>query len=213
MTRNKTQVAPTAVRGEPLRQRVMDAAERLLRRGKADFSMRDLATEAGVSFATPFNQFGSKAAIMHALSGRRIDTMAKRFAEMSPPADAADRVLLAIDTAVEVMLEEPEINRAVMGWIGTAGPSPGKVLAHSTTLWSLALGAGDGLSAADRQKALHCLPEQLAFAFRGVLSFWTAGELLDEALASHAREIAKTLLFGFLEQPLSSDAASQPPSI
>lgn len=197
MTGSKTQAAPTAARGEPVRQRVLDAAERLLRRGKADFSMRDLATEAAVSFATPFNQFGSKAAIMHALSGRRIDTMAKRFAEMSPPADAAGRVLLAIDTAVGVMLEEPEINRVVMSWIGTAGPSPGKVLAHSTTLWSLALGAGEGLVGADSERALRCLPEQLAFAFRGVLSFWTAGELRDEELASHAREMAKTLLLGF----------------
>ncbi|MDX8448221.1 TetR/AcrR family transcriptional regulator [Mesorhizobium captivum] len=208
MAGNKTQAAPTAARGEPLRQRVMDAAERLLRRGKADFSMRDLGTEAGVSFATPFNQFGSKAAIMHALSGRRIDTMAKRFAGMSPPADAAGRVLLAIDTAVEVMLEEPEINRAVMGWIGTAGPSPGKVLAHSTALWSQALGAGEGLIAAGRQEALRCLPEQLAFAFRGVLSFWTAGELPDAALASNAREIAKTLLLGFAERPLFRGSVS-----
>lgn len=197
MTGNKTQAAPAAARGEPVRQRVLDAAERLLRRGKADFSMRDLATEAGVSFATPFNQFGSKAAIMHALSGRRIDTMATRFAEMSPPADAAGRVLLAIDTAVEVMLEEPEINRVVMSWIGTAGPSPGKVLAHSTTLWALALGAGEGLTEAERERALRCLPEQLAFAFRGVLSFWTAGELRDEQLAAQAREMAKTLLLGF----------------
>lgn len=196
MTGNKTQAAPAAARGEPVRQRVLDAAERLLRRGKADFSMRDLATEAEVSFATPFNQFGSKAAIMHALSGRRIDTMATRFAEMSPPADAASRVLLAIDTAVEVMLEEPEINRVVMSWIGTAGPSPGKVLAHSTTLWALALGAGEGLAGAERERALRCLPEQLAFAFRGVLSFWTAGELRDEELAAQARDMAKTLLLG-----------------
>lgn len=197
MTGSKIQAGPTAVRGEPVRQRVLDAAERLLRRGKADFSMRDLATEAGVSFATPFNQFGSKVAIMHALSGRRIDTMAKRLAEMSPPADAAGRVLLAIDTAVEVMLEEPEINRVVMSWIGTAGPSSGKVLAHSTTLWALALGAGEGLAEAERERALRCLPEQLAFAFRGVLSFWTAGELRDGQLAAQAREMAKTLLLGF----------------
>lgn len=208
MTRNKNQPGPTSARGEPLRQRVMDAAERLLRRGRADFSMRDLATEAGVSFATPFNQFGSKAGIMHALSGRRIDTMIKRFAGMSPPTEATGRVLLAIDTAVEVMLEEPEINRAVMGWIGAAGPTPGKVLAHSTTLWSLALGSGEGLNAAGRQDALLCLPEQLAFAFRGVLSFWTAGELPDEALASTAREIAKTLLLGFAEWPLLCDSTS-----
>jgi len=202
MTANTTQSGATAARGEPVRQRVMDAAERLLRRGKADFSMRDLASEAGVSFATPFNQFGSKAAIMHALSGRRIDTMAERFAAMSPPpADAAARVLMAIDTAVGVMLQEPQVNRAVMGWLGTAGPSPGKVLAHSTALWALALGAGEGLKAARRQEALHRLPQQLAFAFRGVLSFWTAGELDDAALAADAREIAKTLLLGFVERP------------
>jgi len=200
MTDDKPHSSSTAGKGEPLRQRVIDAAERLLREGKPDFSMRDLAAEAGVSFATPFNQFGSKAAIMHALSARRIDTMAKRFADMPPQGRAADRVLLAIDTAVAVMLEEPEVNRAVLGWIGTGSSSPGRVLAHSTALWSFALGAGEGLAAAGREQALCCLPEQLAFAFRGVLSFWTAGELPDEALGANARAIARTLLLGFTER-------------
>lgn len=186
-----------AVRGEPLRQRVVDAAEQLLRRGKADFSMRDLASEAGVSFATPFNQFGNKAAIMHALSARRIDTMVKRFAEKSPPADAAGRVMLAIDTAVEVMLDQPDVNRSVMGWLGAAGPGAGNVLAHSTTLWSLALGDGAGLTPARDGAAVESLPELLALAFRGVLSFWTAGELSDAALADKAREIAVALLLGY----------------
>jgi AcrR family transcriptional regulator len=78
-------------RGEPVRQRVLDAAERLLRDGKAEFSMRDLASEAGVSFATPFNQFGSKPAIMHALSARRIDAMLTRLSETPQPQHAADR--------------------------------------------------------------------------------------------------------------------------
>jgi hypothetical protein len=109
--------------------------------------------------------------------------MAKRFADATSLPNAADRVLLAIDMAVDVMLEAPTINRAVMGWIGTAGPAPGHVLAHSTTLWMLAPGAGEGLTASRRAQALRCLPSQLAFAFRGVISFWTAGELADEALA------------------------------
>ncbi len=203
MAPGKIQSPPNGVRGEPLRQRVIDAAERLLRDGKADFSMRDLAAEAGVSFATPFNQFGSKAAIMHTLSARRIDTMESRFVAAPPLAGAAGRVLLAIDTAAAVMLEEPAVNRAVMGWLGTASSSPGQVWAHSTALWTLALGAGDGLIPARRDQALRCLPGQLAFAFRGVLSFWTAGELPDEALAPKARELASTLLLGFVEdQPV-----------
>ncbi len=208
MARSKTQPSNTGNRGEPLRQRVIDAAERLLREGNADFSMRDLAAEAGVSFATPFNQFGSKAAIMHALSGRRIDLMEARYVAALPSGDATDRVFLAVDTAAAVMLEEPSVNRAVMGWLGATGPAPGQVWARSTALWALALGAGDGLVKARRAQALRCLPEQLAFAFRGVLSFWTAGELPDGALALNAREIASTLLLGFTERQLSRDLGS-----
>lgn len=191
-----------------MRQRVVDAAERLLRQDKADFSMRDLAAEAGVSFATPFNQFGSKTAIMHALSGRRIDTMEACYLAARPSGDACNRVLLAMDTAAAVMLAEPGVNRAVMGWLGTGGAVPGNVWARSTALWALALGAGDGLIPARREQALRCLPEQFAFAFRGVLSFWTAGELPDEALAKSARETANSLLLGFVERQLSPDYGS-----
>ncbi|RBP08552.1 TetR family transcriptional regulator [Roseiarcus fermentans] len=200
MANRKIEPSSPGVRGEPLRQQVIDAAERLLRDGKADFSMRDLAAEAGVSFATPFNQFGSKAAIMQTLSTRRIDTMEIRFAAAPPLTDTVERVLLAIDTAAAVMLEEPEVNRAVMGWLGAATSSPGQVWRRSMALWTLALGAGDGLIAARRDRALRCLPGQLAFAFRGVLSFWTAGELPDDALAPNARELASTLLLGFAER-------------
>lgn len=198
MRSDKTRISANGERGDAVRQRVIDAAERLLRDGKADFSMRDLAAEARVSFATPFNRFGSKAAIMHALSERRIDTMAERYAKASLPPDAAGRVLLAIDTAVAVMLEEPAVNRAVMGWIGTSGPASGQALAHSTALWTLALRADEDMS---------CLTRQLAIAFRGALSFWTAGELSDEALGPNARDIATTLLRGFTEQRPSSDVA------
>ena len=126
--------------------------------------------------------------------------MAMRFAETPQPPDAADRVLLAIDTAVAVMLEEPDVNRAVLGWIGTAGGFSGQVWTRSTALWALALGAGEGLVETGRDQALRCLPKQLALAFRGALSFWTAGELPDEALGPSAREIASTLLLGFTER-------------
>lgn len=187
-------------RGEPLRQTVLDAAETLLREGKPGFSMRDLAAQAGVSFATPFNQFGNKAAIMHALSGRRIDEMATRFSATPALPDAAERILFATTIGAEVMLEEPEVNRTVMGWVGAAGSSAGQVLAHSSALWSLALGAGEGLIGDRRDQALRILPTQLAFGFRGVLSFWTAGELSDEALAPNARDVAGGLLAGFMER-------------
>lgn len=187
--------AGTKRRGEPIRQRVLAAAERLLRDGKAEFSMRDLASAAAVSFATPFNQFGSKPAIMHALSARRIEAMMKRFSETpQPPPQAADRVALAVDIAVAVMLDEPIVNRAVMAWIGASSAASGEVRSNSTALWAHALGDGTGLSSLRRDEACRLLPGQLALAFRGALSFWTAGELADEELGPAALQIADTLL-------------------
>jgi hypothetical protein len=165
----------TKRRGEPVRQRVLDAAERLLRDGKAEFSMRDLASEA-------------------ALSGRRIDAMMSRFDATPQPPQAADRVARAIDIAVAVMLDEPIVNRAVMAWIGTGSPASGDVRSNSTALWAHALGDGTGLASLRRDEACRTLPAQLALAFRGALSFWTAGELADEELGPAARQIADTLL-------------------
>lgn len=193
-----------AIRGEPLRQRVLDAAEALLRVGKADFSMRDLAAEAKVSFATPFNQFGGKPALMQALSARRIDRMADLFSLAAPLPKARDRVMLAVEIAAAVMLDEADVNRAVMGWLGSDG-HPGRTLEHSAALWRLALGAGEGLYPERRDVALQRLPVQLALAFRGALSFWTAGELRDEQLEATAREMADSLLLGYIDGKAIAD--------
>jgi AcrR family transcriptional regulator len=184
----------------PTRERVLDAAERLLAQGGAAFSMRELADEAGVSFATPFNQFGNKAAIIQALSARRIALMREQLAQATLPENAVARVLAAADIAAAVMLSAPGVNRAVMGAISAPSDNPGNVWLRSGVLWGEALGAGEGLAVATHALALNVLPEQLAFGFRGVLSFWTAGELSDQMLSLRARAAAATILFGFIER-------------
>ncbi|TCK23177.1 TetR family transcriptional regulator [Ancylobacter aquaticus] len=179
------------------RERILDAAERLLGQGGAGFSMRELAEEAGVSFATPFNQFGSKAGIMLALSERRIDAMRDRLARATLPATAVERVLVATDIATAVMLGSSAVNRAVMAAVGAPNDPPGSVALRSGAWWAEALGAGADLPAGVRSLAIAVLPRQLAIAFRGVLSFWTAGELSDEALGPEARAAAAGVLLGF----------------
>ena len=202
MAEKDTSPREKPTRADTMRTKILDGAERLLRTGKADFSMRDLAAEAGVSFATPFNRFGSKLAIMRALSARRIDAMIDRYGKEAPsgdvPSDLPIRVALAIDIAVDTMLAEPEVNRAVMGAIGS--PPAGqdgvavRVLDHSTKLWNMAV--GEEASPTDPD-----LPQRLAFAFRGVLSFWTAGELADDALRPAAHAMAGALLPGGRRAP------------
>lgn len=190
MATGKTNTSRKTVKGEPVRQRVLDAAERLLRRGKAEFSMRDLATEAYVSFATPFNHFGSKAAIMHALLGRLNDVMLERYTARPVSSDILERVRMAVDTAVTVALEEPQVNRSVMSWIGIACPTPQNGLDRAMALWKIAVGDYQGrlLGSSD------ALVRHLTFAFRGIISCWTAGEITDDALQANSQEIVTGLL-------------------
>ena len=181
------------------RIRILDAAERLLRAsGSAEFSMRELAGEAGLSFATPFNQFGSKTAIMQALSARRIDAMVERFAVVAPTGRAAERVLAAVDIAVGVLLEEPVVSRPVIGSLGSPTGEPGQTAERSRGLWAMALGDREGIAPELIEIARISLPDLLAFGFRGCLSFWVAGEIGDADLAPRARQTAVALLLGFV---------------
>lgn len=183
-------------RPSPSRGQILAAAERLLAQGDAEFSMRDLAAEAGVSFATPFNQFGGKLSIMRALSATRIEQMHQRVADAEPESDALIRTLNVVAIAADVMTSAPAVNRAVMGAIGAPGAELGEVRARSRALWARALGDGAGLASDCVDMALMLLPDQLANGFRGVLSFWTAGEIEDGALVSEATASAAAVLLG-----------------
>lgn len=180
------------------RDAVLDAAERLLRGGEtADFSMRQLAAEAGVGFATPFNHFGSKNAIMQALSARLIERMAARFAEEAPVGDAIERVLAMGGISVALLLEQPDVYKTVVGSLGVVSSVPSAVRAHSQQLWTLALGDFRGIDAEALALGHRVLAEQLAFSFRGCVSFWIAGELDNHELAGSFAIGASAILLGF----------------
>ncbi|HEY0340246.1 MAG TPA: helix-turn-helix domain-containing protein [Steroidobacteraceae bacterium] len=179
---------------------VLDAAERLLQKGEtADFSMRALAVEAGVGFATPFNHFGSKNAIMQELSSRLIGRMGTRFRDEAPDGDAIDRVVAMGRISIALLLEKPDVHKAVVGSLGVVSPAPGSVRQNSRELWSMALGDFGGVAVDMRALAQAVLAEQLAFDFRGCVSFWIAGELHDGDLGTAFKTGACTLLLGFAD--------------
>lgn len=80
-----------------------------------------------------------------------------------------------------------------MAAIGTAGPVRTDALERSTAFWTLALNDGEGgwRPHLDFQSDL---PRQPALAFRGVWSFWSAGEIADGELDPVALVIADTLM-------------------
>ncbi len=196
-----SETAPQALRDrnrQLARDVVLDAAERLLEASpNAEFSMRALAAEAGVGFATPFNHFGSKIAIMQALSARVIERMSARFQDEQPAGDAIDRVLAMGRISANLLVEKPDVSKVVVGSLGVVGPTPSSVRPKSEALWAQALGDCTGLDPVTRALGRALLPQQLAFTFRGCISFWIAGELSDAMLQEAFRAGALTLLLGF----------------
>jgi Bacterial regulatory proteins, tetR family len=107
---------------------VLDAAERLLQKGlAAEFSMRALAAEAGVGFATLFNHFGNTNAIMQALSFRVIGRVPARFNAEPPLGNVIGRVLTIGRIRVTLLLEQPEVYKAVVGSLGIVSVVPNSV--------------------------------------------------------------------------------------
>lgn len=189
---------------------VLDAAERLLQQGDiADFSMRALAAEAGVGFATPFNHFGSKNAIMQALSSRLIERMAARFRDEAPDGDMVDRILVMGRISITLLLEKAAVHKAVVGSLGIAGPMPASVRQNSRELWSLALGDMAGVADDLKDLAEAVLADQLAFSFRGCVSFWIAGELQDEQLSRAVHAGICISLLGFIGAKRRTDLIGQ----
>jgi hypothetical protein len=126
--------------------------------------------------------------------------MHARFASNTPPGDAAARVLATVGIAAAVMLDSPAVNRAVMAALGAPSGESGGVWALSRALWAEALGHGEGLAPRMTVLARMTLPDQLALTFRGALSFWTAGEIVDQDLGARAKAAAAALLLGFVDE-------------
>ena len=137
---------------------------------------------------------------MHALSMRLIGRMENTFGEATPRGDAVDRVLKMGRIAVSVLREQADVSKRIVGSLGTATGEPGAVKMQSTRLWATALGDPKGIAVNHQPLAKILLPRQLAYSFRGCISFWVAGETADDELESSFEEAAASLMLGFLEE-------------
>lgn len=194
-----------------VRSVILDTAEKLIESNDpADFSMRQLCEQAGVSFTTPFNYFGSKNGITHELALRIFIQINERFEASCQRSDAVERVFAMSGIGSSVWLEHPRRNRFVSASL-IVGEDQKKheFLARSEGLWAKALADGVGFDPATRVMALEVLPITFAIAFRGVMALWIADEIDDNSFASLINLQLATLLIAFVPSERKADLASK----
>lgn len=168
---------------EERRRAILSAAEKLLREGDgADFSMRALAREAGVSFATPFNLFDNKAGILVSLMTQQVAQHRHSLERVSKQSDPIEKLFRLIDVSVEGYTADPQLIRPLFLAIESiTGPERRHVRDQGALVWKPALEAARTEKAIDPKRDLNVLARSLNFMFRESLSAWASGEMeVDE---------------------------------
>src|SRR5258708_353803 len=139
------------------RSSILAAARELVSEHGPNSSVGRVAARAGVSRITIYNQFGSKAGLLEALSTEAGPPPAASPA-VEPGADPAEDLKRRIELACAAWAANPRLYRQLAGRaLGAAGVALGAA--------GLAPGAG-GLASRDRPDYDHALAERLAAADR-----------------------------------------------
>ncbi|KAA9161786.1 TetR/AcrR family transcriptional regulator [Amycolatopsis acidicola] len=141
-----------------LREALLDAATGLLAtQGHAGLRMADVASSAGVSRQTVYNEFGNKTALVQAVALR---TTAEFLEGIRTRFDAAPDLLAGIHRAVVFTIEHGRENKLVASALGTQAGED--LLPLLTTRGEPVLSAAVEMAAAHYREFLPALDESTA---------------------------------------------------
>lgn len=182
---------------EGRRRNIIQATEALIREtGSTQFAMKDLAARAGVSTATTYNLFKSKAEILYILLNRALDRVnLARLATMAA-GDPFEHVFQAADAAVGTYTSDSQFYRPLLGFT-FATPDPvyrPPFIRRPYNYWLAVVAALDEHGHLDQIEASD-LAREFQLLFMGVTSMWIHGELDAQQFRAQVRHgIALSLM-------------------
>lgn len=188
------------------RGRIVEAAAALVRESGFDaVSMVQIAERAGVSPATLYNLFETKAAIFRQVFDLDLAEYQRKVA-LAPARDALERMFAAIDLAAGFYRRDPEFYRA-MARGGREGRELGAAISEPRiAFWQaqVADAVAQGLLRPDTDPVV--LGVSLTHVFRGAFMEWAEGVISAERLA---QEVA----YGFALALFASAAGATAPAL
>ncbi|MCE3288016.1 MAG: hypothetical protein K0R83_28 [Caulobacter sp.] len=183
------------------RRRIVEAADALVRElGFEAVSMVDIARRAGLSPATLYNLFQTKAAIYGEVFDRDL-AQYERLVEAAPAADALERLFAAVDIAAGLYAAQPAFYRAMMQ-AGMAGGVLRRAISEPRQgFWQgqVANAVADGaLRPGVDVVALGAVVTQLV---RGALTDWASGAISAERLRQESAYGIGLMLLANVAEP------------
>ena len=181
---------------ERRKEQVLAAVEASIRKdGTVNFSMRELADKADVSFATPFNLFGKKEDILAALFNKRVTALAEQTTNRDKVGTSIDSLLRVAIDSCEGYLSDAELFKPLAQSFRTQStPQLEAISNHAQSIWKDALAdcLADRLLSPDVD--LDALARQLHIGFRVAFWMWATEELTDDEFRQQALSNAAACL-------------------
>lgn len=194
---------------EERRRRLVRAASELLaERDDGNFSMPDLARRAGLSLATPYNLFGSKAAVLAQVFERLVHGF-RRDSGWMAGLPASERVLGVVDRLVLAYEEQGALFRnlwkALYGLDLAEHRQLNLSLSHEIVHPLVESLAADGLISEDIPQA--AIETTLVRLFEASFEMWAAQDWPPSRLKSQLRAGFALVFLGLIEEPERSRLA------
>ena len=173
---------------ERRREQVLAAAEAFIRRdGSVDFSMKDLANDAKVSFATPFNLFGKKEDILAALFNKRVSEQAAINSKRASNGDGLEHLMrIALDSC-NAYLSDAELFRPLaQSFRMQRTPQLVAVSQSAQAIWKEALERCQEDKLISEELDLSQLARRLHISFRVAFGMWASNEIKDSEFRQQA---------------------------
>jgi AcrR family transcriptional regulator len=178
------------------RDEILDVAERLIREnGSTSFTMRGLADEAGVSFATPFKRFGSKSECVLALFRRSYDPIWE--SDDTQPEDPIDAVYEVGERSIEHFSRDHDYYRALLTAIlSWQVAEPASLFHQAQRAWHVALENARNAGYVSRTRDAELIAQEIEISWIGSLTAWVWGTLEERAWLWHYRYSTSLTLLG-----------------
>ena len=173
---------------EQRQDKVLRVVENFIRtEGAVNFSMKELADQAGVSFATPFNLFGSKEEILIALFNQRVAIQAQQTAARAELLSPIDNLLRIAQDSADRYLSDSELFRPLVQAFRIVGTAQGQNASKdAVNIWADAvqrcIADGSALSSTPIDKTAR----RLHLAFRATFWMWGNEQMTDTEFRQQA---------------------------
>jgi len=177
-------------RGKEARRRTIFAAAEVLirKKGSADFSLNELASEAIVSVGTMYNLIGSKATVLYVLLNQSMDRL--DAIQLSPEiCSPFERALVATEAVAGVYASDPELLKPLYRFLlGVEDPLNRPVFMNrALEFWKVRLGCLHEAGLLPKGLTLTDLAREHQIYFAGLLDQWVQGEVSDAELRPQTR--------------------------